>query len=621
MTEKSNTRTSHLHNSLPLPELIALLGAILYLIQAVIFAHIRLPNLDEGSYLYKGYLLAKGVYTPFQPYGLWINKMYLSFFIWGWVQELFGPGLLAPRIFAVFLSVLALLGLWIVSRRLGNRWLASIAVWVLALNPTLISKYGTATAQVLIICMVTWVLVLSLGEDRPTWQLVTSAILAALMVLTRENMVFILPLLSLYVFWQHGQKKGFLALFTIIIVIGIGHLIYWPDIMHLWANWLPTDLFPFLVKTTQMDMGEMALGLDPPLSLFSRLHSLSLAIRMHYIPFIGSLIVLFLWPKQSAWRTRAHFRAAVFLAVLFFVLLVSHAWASLWNNYCVFCFQDYLAFFGNVGLLLLVVTIGAWNKLPSILPRVAIITILLVCASAIGFSLFEQIGNGLLKLPIPRGRGGHFLPGWATLWQGLSNKFHIAYPDARAYTPAVAGFAVGILLLILFLLIYLRHPLRKTMKYACFSSYGFLLLGVFLLPLLNWPFDVPLCQKNVIVSYKKIGDQLASVAPPGTKIYLDGSRTAVTLLDVPGVIILPPQLNDIYSYRIGGDPDLVLRNGFWNEQIAFAWRDNADVFVIEGERLSAWEDYLTPDKFEQIPLSQDLSFCSPKADIFLFKRK
>jgi hypothetical protein len=125
----------------------------------------------------------------------------------------------------------------------------------------------------------------------------------------------------------------------------------------------------------------------------------------------------------------------------------------------------------------------------------------------------------------------------------------------------------------------------------------------------------------VIVSYKRIGDQLASVAPPGTKIYLDGSRTAVTLLDVPGVIILPPQLNDTYSYRIGGDPDLVLRNGFWNEQIAFAWRDNADVFVIEGERLSAWEDYLTPDKFEQIPLSQDLSFCSPKADIFLFKRK
>ena len=125
MAYRINKNTIKWLASIQIPELLALLGVILYLIQAIVYAHIRLPNLDEGSYLYKGYLLAKGVYQPFQPYGLWINKMYLSFFIWGWVQSVFAPGLLAPRYVAVFLSVLSLVGLWIVSCRLGNRWLAS----------------------------------------------------------------------------------------------------------------------------------------------------------------------------------------------------------------------------------------------------------------------------------------------------------------------------------------------------------------------------------------------------------------------------------------------------------------------------------------------------------------
>jgi len=621
MANNNCVGTTKLIGRIPIPELIALLGVILYFIQAVIFAHIRLPNLDEGSYLYKGYLLAKGVYTPFQPYGLWINKMYLSFFIWGWIQSLFGAGLLASRYFAVFLGILALLGLWIVSLRLGNRWLASIGVWVLVLNPALISKYSTATAQVLVYCMLTWVLVLSLGSDRPTWQLVTSGILAALMVLTRENMVFILPLLSLYVFWQHGRKKGILVLIAIIIVFVIGHIIYWPDIMRLWANWLPIDSFSFVKQTAHLDLGEHAMFLDPQITFSSRLHSFSLAIRMHYIPLAGSLFVIFLWPKQSSWPTRAHFRAAVFLAALFFVLLFSHAWASLAKTYCVYCFQDYFAFFGNVGLILMIVSIVAWNKTPAKLSRVAIFIILLIVTTAIGFSLFEQIGSSLLKFPIPRLRDGYLQPGWATLWQGLNNKFHISYSDARAYTPAVAGFVAGIFLLLFILFIYLRSPFQKSMNFACFCIYGALLIGMAILPLLTWPFDVPICRNDVIASYENIGTQLALISPPGSKIYLDGSRTAVTLLYVKDVIILLPQLNDTYSFRINGDPDLVLKNGFWNEQIAINWRDNADVFVIENDRLSKWKDYLTADLFQRISISTNLSACSPKEGIYLFKRK
>jgi hypothetical protein len=114
---------------------------------------------------------------------------------------------------------------------------------------------------------------------------------------------------------------------------------------------------------------------------------------------------------------------------------------------------------------------------------------------------------------------------------------------------------------------------------------------------------------------------LAKIAPPGTKIYLDGSVASVPLLYIHDPVILPPQLNDIYSYKIGGDPDQVLRNGFWNEQISLQWRNSADVFVVGADRVQEWRDYLTAKKFDQIQFSSALFPCSTDASILLFKRK
>ena len=159
------------------------------------------------------------------------------------------------------------------------------------------------------------------------------------------------------------------------------------------------------------------------------------------------------------------------------------------------------------------------------------------------------------------------------------------------------------------------------MNLTSFIAYGFIILGVILLPVLAWPYDEPLCRTDVINSYEQIGSRLASIAPPGTKVYLDGSLAAVPLLYTHSVEILPPQLNDIYSYIIGGDPDQVLRNGLWNQQIGLKWRNTADVFVIGEDRISGWKDYLTPNKFEQIQLPPDLFSCTTDANILLFKRK
>ncbi|HEY5269777.1 MAG TPA: hypothetical protein VII97_05535 [Anaerolineales bacterium] len=86
------------------PLVLALVGFVVYLARAINFAFTQRSILDEGLYLYKGYLFAEGTYSPFQDYGFWIQKASLSYLVYGWVQQLFGPGLRTGRFFSIVLG-------------------------------------------------------------------------------------------------------------------------------------------------------------------------------------------------------------------------------------------------------------------------------------------------------------------------------------------------------------------------------------------------------------------------------------------------------------------------------------------------------------------------------------
>ena len=180
-----------------LAEALAGIGGLWYTLQLWGFAHLQESVLDEGAYLYKGYLFASGQYIPYQPYGPWTNHTPLAFLIPGAIQLVFGPGIRTARYASIVMAVLMLLGVWILARRFGNRWWAAAAVWALALNPAMLKAYSTAVSQGLVACMLVWTLVLVMGERRPLWQIVLGSGLAGLMVMTRINMLPVLPLLPL----------------------------------------------------------------------------------------------------------------------------------------------------------------------------------------------------------------------------------------------------------------------------------------------------------------------------------------------------------------------------------------------------------------------------------------
>lgn len=603
------------------PEAVAVLGVIVFIIQAMIFIHTRLPNFDEGSYLLKGYLFAQGVYQPFQPYGFWMNKMYMSFYPWGWLQSLTNPGLLTARIFTVFINLISLLGVWIVTRRMGNRWLASGAIWVFALNSSLISIYSLANSQVLVSCVLTWVLVLTIGANRPTWQLGSGMVLAGLLILTRENMVFVLPFLVVYIFWQNGLKKALVSFIILFVVLLIGHIIFWPEIMYLWQRWLPEDLF------VVSNFNNSAINASVSnLNMISKLHSMSMALRIHFIALIGSVLLFCLWPKKDGWRDRSHFRAAIFLGVTYAVLLASHAWAALTSRSCIYCTVSYFAFFDIVGILFCIILVQNLNLKPGYLSSTVGFTTIIASVTAIWFSLFEQVGATLLLLPVPRMRNNQIMSGWATLWDILNNKFQIAYHLARMYVPVIFGLLCGILILIIFIYLYKKirlQPAYNKLNLTSFSVLASLVVALNLSPVTTRPYGEPICRGDVIEPYEQFGAQLETIAPTGSKIYLDGPTTSVLLLYTPGVIILPPQINDIYSKRTSNDSDALLKAGTWNEDIAQNWRDQADIFIIEKDRLEPWEDYLQADLFEAISFNLTSSNCPAEIETayFVYKRK
>lgn len=467
---------------------LAAVSGFLYLIQSWRFIHEQRSLLDEGAYLVSGYLFASRRYWPFQDFGPWTNQMPLSFLFPGIVQVIFGPGLRTGRYFALVLGCLLIIGLWIVARRLGGKWIAAGVLLAVAANPAIIKIYSLAISQVLIACLLIWVLVLVIGGDRPTWQIFLGSTLAGLLPLTRLNMLPVLPLIFLYVYRQCGRRTGLLATLLGSGVFAIGHIFFWPGILRMWAEWIPTAMAPFLGPWR----APQGIPLwNPEIKWQSRALSFLLGIRFHFIAFTSLFTSLLLWPEKRSWKSESQFHTSSILAVMFLILLLAHAWASLGinpqtydalgRNYCAFCYPVYTAFYANLGLLLLAASMSGWEREVISWRNYLVVFVILILAVAVGFSAYDPLGDIWLKWRVPRIltflRTGKILPGIVPLKLYIQ-RWGIDYALARRLFPAVAGLIAGVLILGIAGLIILVRMKRKSLSN---SSYGYTALAAFLM--------------------------------------------------------------------------------------------------------------------------------------------
>jgi Dolichyl-phosphate-mannose-protein mannosyltransferase len=604
---------------------VALLGGLVYSLQNILYVFGQTSELDEGAYLYQGYLFVKGVYHPFQANGPWMYNAPLSYLIWGYLQEWFGPGLRTGRYFTILFGALMLVAVWAAARRLAGKWWAALAVWALALDPAAIKLYSLAISQILIACMLAVCLALVLGERRPLWQVVSGAVLAGVILLTRHNLAAVLPYYLIYVFWQHGKRAGVWAFASGLLTVVLGHLIYWPGILQIWAPWLPAKLTPFLDAFRPPLEGSALLY---PTILRDQLLSLTSGLRLQFVPLAGSIAALILWPRRADWKRPSSYRAGVFLAALFFTLLILHLWASLFNNFCVYCVSPYVAFF-SVAAVLLAATVFSQGvkKAPLLRQSLALVFILLLLVG-IGYASFETTGIWLINLRVPRLKtliltGGP--PQSYAIWDILESTFHLGYQAARRAAPAMAGFLIALALLLATWIAWRVYSRRAGYDWMPVALAAVLGLGTLLspTPVMAGASQTYDCQADNLQAYERVGSYLAGAIPPGSKVYWDGGSSIAPLIYVPGIEILPGQIYNFWSFSPDADAARVLKFGLWNQATADQWKGTADFILIAADRYDAkWDQYFhsTPGYAELDP-SPRTNPCSAGSAVRIFRRK
>lgn len=611
-----------LENSSLAAYLTAILGAVAYIVQSAVYLF-RLPStLDEGNYLFKGYLFATGAFWPYQDYGVWTNKMPFAFLIPGWVQAIFEPGIRTGRYFAAFLGLLMLLGLWIVARRLGGKWWAAAVVLAVALNPTMIRMLVQALSEGLVATLLVWVLVLLMAEKRSMWQIVAGSALTTVAVLTRENMLPVLLFVVVYIWWQHGRKAVLIAIGVMgTIFIGI-HLLFWPNILAIWSPWIPRSISPFLDTFRAYMEGEVIW--DPNIGIMSRIYSFWEGMRFHFIALAGLLVTLLLWPGKDSWKSQFHYRSAFILTGIMVVMTAAHIYASLIKNYCVFCFPLYLAFFSPLGLLLIVTTlpnfskkIPAWRDVPSAI-------LVLVLSAGAGFGAHQDLDDILLNLQVPRIRNMQIQEGFTELWRLLSNKFLFSYDALKQLVPTGFGLLTGLVIIIIALVLLQIFRKRKKITYS-FGALSLMicyLTGVLLTPSLVFGNAIERdCGGDVVASYEAAAPILRASVPPGSQVFWEGGLVTIPLLYLPEIKIFGPQLNDGYSFRRGGDSDTLYKYGYWNEDLSDRWMKSADILLIEDRAYQkGYNQIINLDEFEQIAQTPPLLTCRDLSTIRVFRR-
>jgi hypothetical protein len=644
-------RLQSFESSTWIAELFALAGAILFAVQTWIYIHTQVSILDEGNYLLKGLMFVRGQYTIYQDYGPWSNHMPLSFYIPGIVQDIFGPGLRSGRYLAFVLGLLLLLGIWVVARRWGSCWWAALSVWAMALNPAVLKIYSTMSSQVLVAFLLAWIMVFVLAERRALWQLLIGSAIGGILLLTRLNLAPFLPMLLLYIFWQHGKRAGIWATVTMLSVVVIGHAFFWPGILRMWATWIPTEIAPFLVPFQSPEGDHFW---DPSVGLFGRLISFFFAFRYHFVAISGVITTLLLWPRRTDWKSPHQFRASIFLMITFIVLFFAHFWVSIGagissnesysSSYCVFCFPIYLAFFSFLGVLLIVIAAPSWRTKVSRWRGMVIILVVLTVTMGIGLTNHSNINNELyrtvLDWEIPRFKDFSIQPGTIEMW-GLienlvANRTGLNHQDVhflvgnsiRVGLGMLAGLMIGagVLGVSWFAMNILRNRFSSlNLSWEFLAMIIFMCTGLILSPFwfLGGGYRDYDCDGDVLASYENVGRHLLSEIPPGALIYWKGGLSPAPLLYLYDFKIFPPLLNGDYTLRESGDPEALVKYGFWTEDLARQWLQDATVILVEEKRYDDGpiESAISSGKFFELSPSPPQVPCEHDSVIHIFMRE
>ncbi len=157
---------------------------------AKVHDHIAWTLVSEGRYVYE-----KGLQVA--PAYIWLMAG---------VYALLGREPQAVRLVNGLLGLLALLGLWVMSRRLFNERVANWTVALAAVHPHLLMITGWLYTENLMLPLLIWSITLSVGgvvdgQNSSIWRWVLVGLLLGLLALTRASFLPFILLVALWLVW------------------------------------------------------------------------------------------------------------------------------------------------------------------------------------------------------------------------------------------------------------------------------------------------------------------------------------------------------------------------------------------------------------------------------------
>lgn len=200
-----------------------LLGLLLF--SGIYYALFQDSWFDEAANSYKPWLTAQHLALPFQDF---VEKHPpVSFYSQVFWQKLFGPSILAYRLFSlIFLIGLALL-LFDSLRRIGGRWLGLFGLSLLVSHSYAVGKFATATPDAMIGffgLLSLWFLQL---ESWPlSRRVVFSSLAMSLAFLGRYNLLPALIILWLFILLRYRWRQFLLAVISSLVFIALLEIPY-----------------------------------------------------------------------------------------------------------------------------------------------------------------------------------------------------------------------------------------------------------------------------------------------------------------------------------------------------------------------------------------------------------
>ncbi|MEM5773726.1 MAG: hypothetical protein AAGU05_01900 [Anaerolineaceae bacterium] len=610
---------------------LSLIALAVFFIRGLFYADHMTVNMDEGMYLLKGKYFLQGTYHPYQAGGPITNKGVFAFWILG-LSQLVAPGLESGRLFALILSTAMLAVMWLLIRRFSSQsWAAGILIFCAA-NGFWISMYSRALTQAVTASLMVFSVYFLVGKAGRLWQLSLGLLLAAVISMTRQNLLPYFLFAILYLLWQYGINKTWLPITLSIAFFVFVNAIYWPDsYTTMWRPMINTgiqlvkSIFPaareIASSTPSAALGKPAFVVK--LDLIRQLKHIFAAVAVYLVPigFAAAFLIHGDWKRAIREKD---FKIFLFLLISFLVLLVIHLMAVIENNAIIFGFDLYPGFFLPLGLLI-IPWCARWMRGKGSIIRAGLMSALLMFLSTgVGLGLHRTLSDRLMFLEVPRVRNLSILPGTTELWRSLENKFHWGYDNLEFILAAVYGFLVGAALLLIFVLLF--AVVRKKQLQLSFTSLltaGSLLLALLFSPtgyLAGRP-STSLCDTSPVQQAGRTGKALAEVIPAGSLVYWEYGNPAL-LLYMNDVNLYPAQLNGDFYRRIGGDSDVLLAQNYWNDDIAVRWLLGADYALLSENAAKIWEQSMAaayPGALDKLMVTENVDPCTDRSYIHVYQ--